>query len=48
MNLSSKPKKKLCFYNVQMVGHMNISAAIGKILLDKYFDRIEIYFIGKL
>lgn len=38
-------KKKLAFYSILSSGHLNVCISLGRVLLDKFGDQIEVYFI---
>ena len=40
-----KPKKKVVIYSLLMSGCLNISASFATLLLDKYSDELEVWFI---
>ena len=38
-------KKVIAFYSIMSSGHFNVCKSLAKLLLDKYSDKLEIYFI---
>lgn len=47
-NTSSSNKKVLAFYPILTPGHTNVSVSLAKLLLDKYSNQFEVYFIVDL
>lgn len=41
-------KKILAFYPILSPGHTNVSISLAKLLLDKYSDKLDVYFVVDL
>lgn len=41
----TKEKKRIGFYPLLAVGHFNVCLTIGRVLLDRFGDELEVYFL---